>query len=74
MKFALDHRKASDEELLRYVQDMAHTLGYLPKKTDVPGCCYIKQRLGPWPRVLEKAGLKQVRYGNQKLWTEASLK
>ena len=58
MQFALDHRGASDEELLRYVQDIAHTLGRRPRKADVPGCCYIKQRLGSWPRTLEKAGLK----------------
>lgn len=58
MRFARDHRGASDEELLRYVQDIAQTLGKLPQKADVPGCCYIKQRLGSWPRILEKAGLK----------------
>lgn len=35
--------------------------GYLPKKTDFTNeeACFIKQKLGPWPRALEEAGLKE---------------
>lgn len=36
-------------------------LGRLPKRTDFDGetVCFIKQKLGPWPRALEAAGLKK---------------
>lgn len=37
-------------------------LGRLPKKSDFDPetVCFIKQKLGPWPRALETAGLKEV--------------
>lgn len=33
----------------------------LPKRTDFDNeeMCFIKQKLGPWPRALEAAGLKE---------------
>lgn len=33
----------------------------LPKRSDFSpdDACFIKQKLGPWPRALEKAGLKE---------------
>lgn len=33
----------------------------LPKRTDFSNeeMCFIKQKLGPWPRALEAAGLKE---------------
>ena len=36
-------------------------LGRLPKRSDFDGdtVCFIKQKLGPWPRALEAAGLKE---------------
>lgn len=36
-------------------------LGRLPKRSDFDGdtVCFIKQKLGPWPRALEEAGLKE---------------
>lgn len=36
-------------------------LGRLPKRSDFDGAtvCLIKQKLGPWPRALEAAGLKE---------------
>lgn len=36
-------------------------LGRLPKRDDFDSAavCLIKQKLGPWPRALEKAGLKE---------------
>lgn len=36
----------------------AQELGRLPEKADITGYQLIKSRFGPWPRVLEKAGLK----------------
>lgn len=35
--------------------------GSLPKRTDFSEAevCFIKQKLGPWPRALEAAGLKE---------------
>lgn len=35
-------------------------LGRLPKRSDFPPetVCFIKQKLGPFPRALEQAGLK----------------
>ena len=40
--------------------DRKNELGRLPKKSDFDSetICFIKQKLGPWPRALEKAGLK----------------
>lgn len=37
-------------------------LGRLPKRSDFPPetVCFIKQKLGPFPRALEQAGLKPV--------------
>ena len=57
-KFAKEHSKASDEELLAYLRQRAQELGRLPEKADITGYQLIKSRFGPWPRVLEKAGLK----------------
>ncbi len=37
-------------------------LGRLPKRSDFESSdvCFIKQKLGPWPRALERAGLKEA--------------
>ena len=58
-EFHRQHKHDSDEELLGYVRRVAEQLGKVPSKKDVPGFTYIKSRFGPWPRVLEKAGLKK---------------
>lgn len=50
----------SDEELLDVLRQRAAELGHLPTKNDIPGHEYFKQRFGPWPRILEAAGLKPV--------------
>lgn len=50
----------SDEELLDVLRQRAEELGRLPIKEDVTGAAYFKQRFGPWPRILEAAGLKPV--------------
>ena len=57
-KFIELHRTDSDEELLNIVRKKADELGKLPRKQDVIGFACIKERFGPWPRVLEAAGLK----------------
>ncbi len=53
-----EEKKAWAEELLR--QKNAE-LGRIPTKKDFDNatCARIKAYLGPWPRALESAGLKQ---------------
>lgn len=45
---------------LRLLQDKYSELQRLPKKSDFDSktVCFIKQKLGAWPRALELAGLK----------------
>lgn len=47
---------------IRILQEKAAELGRLPKKQDFEATLVsrIKASLGPWPRALEKAGLKEV--------------
>ena len=54
-----------DEKMLyalSLLRDKAEQLGRLPKRSDFSGSevCFIKQKLGPFPRALEKAGLKEA--------------
>ena len=58
-EFAKKHRHDTDDELIRYLRRVAKKLGHIPKKHEVLGYALIKSRLGPWPRVLEMAGLKK---------------
>ena len=53
-----DEKKAWAEEVLRRKKE---ELGRLPTKKDFDDvtCSQIKAFLGPWPRALEAAGLKQ---------------
>lgn len=53
-----EKKRAWAEELLRQKQKK---LGRLPKKADFDNatCSRIKAFLGPWPRALEAAGLKE---------------
>lgn len=55
-----DEKKSWAEELLR---QKYRELGRLPRKDDFdePTRSRIKAFLGPWPRALEAAGLKEVR-------------
>lgn len=55
-----DDKKSWAEELLK---QKAEELGRLPKKDDFdePTRSRIKAFLGPWPRALEAAGLKEPR-------------
>ena len=52
----------NDVEAIRLLTEKANELKRLPKKQDfeVGLVGAIKARLGPWPRALEKAGLKKV--------------
>ncbi len=56
----------SDEALLLYVRSVAEQLGRLPGKKDIPGASLLKCRFGPWPRMLEKAGLKPPKAKDKK--------
>ena len=52
-----DNKMRTAVELL---VEKSKSLGRLPKKSDFDSetVCFIKQKLGTWPRALEKAGLK----------------
>lgn len=54
-----DENKIKAVELL---QNRAREIGRLPKKADFSkeNVSFIRQMLGPWPRALEAAGLKEV--------------
>lgn len=60
-----DDKKSWAEELLR---QKAEELGRLPKKDDFdePTRSRIKAFLGPWPRALESAGLKEPKPTSEK--------
>ena len=60
-EFAKRHRNDSDEQLLEYLRHRAAELGHAPHKCEVVGFTFLKARFGAWPRILEKAGLKEIR-------------
>ncbi len=49
------------EYALKLLRDKAEEVGRMPKREDFPPetVCLIKQKLGPFPRALEQAGLKE---------------
>ena len=59
-KLTPEERKEKDAELLRRLCVLAVELGHLPTRDEVPFAYELKGRFGPWPRVLEAAGLKEV--------------
>ena len=63
MQVTQEEKKAWAEDLLR--QKYAE-LGRMPTKKDFDSasCAQIKAYLGPWPRALESAGLKQPKDKN----------
>ena len=76
-EFAKTHKRDTDEELIAYLVKCSKELGRCPKKEDIIGHTYLKQRFGPWPRILERAGLKEKSQKRlekeQKMnWTENS--
>ena len=50
----------SDEELLQLVRDFAEENGREPMQADVLYDRELKARVGPWPRMLERAGTRPV--------------
>ena len=76
-EFARTHKSDTDDELIAYLVKCSKELGRCPKKEEIIGHTYLKQRLGPWPRILERAGLKEKSQKRtqkeQKMnWTETS--
>lgn len=53
-----DNKRERAVLLLRQVYEKT---GRLPRKNDFDSetVCFIKQKLGPWPRALEQANLKR---------------
>lgn len=49
------------QQAINLLADKSKELNRIPKKTDFDETevCLIKQKLGPWPRALEAAGLKE---------------
>ena len=54
------YTKMSDEELLQLVRDFTMEYGREPTRKDVLYERELKKRFGPWTRMLEKAGMKEV--------------
>ncbi len=50
------------EIAVNMLKSKSSELGRLPKRSDFESSdvCFIKQKLGPWPRALERAGLKEA--------------
>ena len=76
-EFEKAHKSDTDEELIAYLVKCSKALGRCPKKEDVIGHTYLKARLGPWPRILERAGLKEksqkrIQKEQKMNWTETS--
>ena len=59
-KITAYYKKLSDDQLLDIIREKNRELGRLPNRADVPASGYFKSRFGPWPRVLEAAGVKPV--------------
>lgn len=54
------YRTLSDEELLQLVRDFVAENNRLPERSDLIYDTVLKERFGPWGRMLEKAGVKEV--------------
>ena len=49
----------SDEEVCEMIRKNTQELGTTARVGEIPAARDIKRRLGAWPRVLEKAGVKE---------------
>lgn len=51
------------QQAIDLLTNKSKELNNIPKKADFSEeeVCFIKQKLGPWPRALEEAGLKEKR-------------
>ena len=54
------YERMTDEEIFNFVRSTTEELGHLPTKADLLCPWYLKERFGPWPRFLEKAGVKEL--------------
>ena len=54
------YRALSDEELLQLVRDFTKENGREPMQADVLYDRELKERFGPWSRMLERAGTRPV--------------
>ena len=54
------YRTLSDEELLQLVRDFTKENGREPMQADVLYDRELKERFGPWTRMLERAGTRPV--------------
>ena len=54
------YKEMTDEELLQLVRDFAEENGREPMQADVLYDRELKQRFGPWNRMLEQAGTRPV--------------
>lgn len=54
------YSRMSDDELLQLVRTYAEENGREPTKKDLSYSSELKKRFGPWNRMLEKAGTRQV--------------
>lgn len=60
-QFMQKHKQDTDQQLLDYVVALAAELGHPPTKEEAVGYIYLKQRLGSWPKILIRAGLKEAK-------------
>ena len=60
-QFMQTHKQDTDQQLLDYVAALAAALGHAPKKEETIGYIYLKQRLGNWPNILIRAGIKEAK-------------
>lgn len=60
------YQQMSDEALLAVVQQKAEELGRRPLKSEMELTWYLKERFGPWTRMLERAGLKPASKTHQR--------
>jgi len=54
------YRALSDEELLQLVRDFVAENNRMPERSDLLYDTVLKERFGPWGRMLERAGVKEV--------------
>ncbi len=59
-ELAAPYRKLSDEQLLQLVRDFVAENNRMPERCDLVYDTVLKERFGPWGRMLEKAGVKEV--------------
>lgn len=60
------YQQMSDEELLEVIRQKAEELGRRPLKSEMELTWYLKERFGPWTRMLERAGLKPASKTHQR--------